>query len=142
MKEERHQLLSTHSSSASTTASYSKFRTEALSCQVCGKLFDGRNKKQNLKHHMMTHTGERRYVCPFCHHRTAHKWHLKTHVSRRHPANVYDECVAWLGFKLSHQNHGSNETVMNSTHPDYNCILPLPPVQQVVQPTEQPQRLS
>ncbi|XP_018006761.1 broad-complex core protein isoforms 1/2/3/4/5 isoform X3 [Hyalella azteca] len=70
-----------------------------LQCPACGKLFEGRNKKQNLKHHYMTHTGERRYACPFCGHRTAHKWHLKTHVMRRHPDRVMESTVAWLGFK-------------------------------------------
>lgn len=70
-----------------------------LQCSICGKMFEGRNKKQNLKHHYMVHTGERRYTCPFCGHRTAHKWHLKTHVMRRHPDRVMDSAVAWLGFK-------------------------------------------
>ncbi|XP_045103730.1 longitudinals lacking protein, isoforms H/M/V-like isoform X7 [Portunus trituberculatus] len=55
-----------------------------LECPVCGKRFQGRNRRQNLEHHLVTHTGERRYPCPLCPHRAAHKWHLKTHLLRRH----------------------------------------------------------
>lgn len=55
-----------------------------LECPVCGKRFLGRNRRQNLEHHLVTHTGERRYPCPLCPHRAAHKWHLKTHLLRRH----------------------------------------------------------
>ncbi|KAG7167378.1 Zinc finger protein 169-like [Homarus americanus] len=55
-----------------------------LECPVCGKRFQGRNRRQNLEHHLITHTGERRYPCPLCPHRAAHKWHLKTHLLRRH----------------------------------------------------------
>ncbi|KAK7008179.1 hypothetical protein SK128_021003 [Halocaridina rubra] len=53
-------------------------------CPVCGKQFSGRNRRQNLEHHLITHTGERRHPCPLCPHRAAHKWHLKTHILRRH----------------------------------------------------------
>jgi len=55
-----------------------------IMCPVCGKHFQGRNRRQNLEHHLVTHTGERRYPCPLCPHRAAHKWHLKTHLQRRH----------------------------------------------------------
>ena len=84
-----------------------------LQCSTCGKMFEGRNKKQNLKHHYMVHTGERRYTCPFCGHRTAHKWHLKTHVMRRHPDRIMDSAVAWLGFKTYAISSDSQEVVNN-----------------------------
>lgn len=93
--------------------------TDALECSICQKRFAGRNKRQNLKHHLMTHTGERNYLCPYCAHRTTHKWHLKTHVQRRHPENLTDVAVSWLGFKNSsndtHLKNESNLCNYNST---------------------------
>jgi len=74
-----------------------KISTDILECTYCTKIFNGRNKKQNLKHHMMIHTGERRYTCPFCGTRHTHKWHLKNHVTRCHSEHVQDESLSWLG---------------------------------------------
>lgn len=95
----------------------------AILCPVCCKPFDGRNKRQNLKHHLMTHTGERRYSCPFCGHRTAHKWHLKTHVLRRHPDNIMDSVVSWLGFNRTTPSENSTNITEVSVAVDQQPVI-------------------
>ncbi|KAF2368658.1 Zinc finger C2H2-type, partial [Trinorchestia longiramus] len=35
-------------------------------CDQCGKIFHGANRKFLLSRHKITHTGRRPYQCPFC----------------------------------------------------------------------------
>lgn len=56
----------------------------AAVCPVCGKAFQGRNRRQNLAHHLLTHTGTRPFPCPHCSYRATQKAHLKRHLERRH----------------------------------------------------------
>ena len=112
--------MNTESAGASSQAVNKHHQT--IVCPVCCKVFDGRNKKQNLKHHLMTHTGERRFTCPYCGHRTAHKWHLKTHVLRRHPDNIMDEAAAWLGFRA--QQNNISEIDLSVLEPSMANIVP------------------
>ena len=56
----------------------------ALMCPVCSKLFHGRNKKQHLHYHMMTHTGEKPFHCPHCPHRANRLSNLRIHVKTKH----------------------------------------------------------
>lgn len=58
--------------------------TEQLLCGVCGRRFLGRNRKQDLERHMLTHTGEKPYQCPHCPHRTNRNGNLKTHMFAVH----------------------------------------------------------
>ncbi|XP_050728473.1 broad-complex core protein isoforms 1/2/3/4/5-like isoform X14 [Eriocheir sinensis] len=58
--------------------------SEQLLCGVCGRSFHGRNRRQDLERHMLTHTGEKPYQCPHCPHRTNRNGNLKTHLFTVH----------------------------------------------------------
>ncbi|XP_068237730.1 zinc finger protein syd-9-like [Palaemon carinicauda] len=53
-------------------------------CKVCGKVFNGRNWKQNLEYHFLTHTKEKPYKCTICPHSSALKYNLIRHIRNRH----------------------------------------------------------
>lgn len=57
---------------------------EVLACSVCGKLITGRNRRQRLRYHLSTHSGERPHRCPFCPYRAHHKFTLDRHVRTVH----------------------------------------------------------
>ncbi|MPC10548.1 Zinc finger protein 236 [Portunus trituberculatus] len=57
-------------------------------CAVCGRVFRGRNRHQNLQQHMLTHTGERPFACPHCPYTARQKPHIKGHILRLHPETV------------------------------------------------------
>lgn len=82
-------------------------------CPVCGKQFQGRNRRQNLEHHLITHTGERRYPCPLCPHRAAHKWHLKTHILRRHAQHP---ALSQVAATLQRTDNMQNQTDVSNQH--------------------------
>ncbi|XP_068237713.1 protein tramtrack, alpha isoform-like isoform X32 [Palaemon carinicauda] len=57
-------------------------------CRVCGKQFlPSPSWKQKLTRHLMTHSGEKPFYCPYCPHRCARKDSLKLHMSRMHNAS-------------------------------------------------------
>ncbi|KAA0202709.1 hypothetical protein HAZT_HAZT000645 [Hyalella azteca] len=61
-------------------------------CPWCIKVFYGRNKKQDCKRHLLSHTGERPFSCPHCPYRAALKGNLKKHLfthERTHGCNVW-----------------------------------------------------
>lgn len=62
----------------------------AAVCPACGKAFQGRNRRQNLSHHLLTHTGTRPFPCPNCSYRATQKAHLKRHLERRHSGQQAD----------------------------------------------------
>ncbi|KAJ2941931.1 hypothetical protein O0L34_g10748 [Tuta absoluta] len=60
-------------------------------CNVCGKGFFN---PTILSHHLLTHTGEKPYRCPHCHHRAAQKSTILTHCKYKHkelPAIKYSD---------------------------------------------------
>ncbi|KAK7081619.1 hypothetical protein SK128_011850 [Halocaridina rubra] len=59
-------------------------------CPVCSKEFLGRNRRQNLAHHLLTHTGTRPFHCTHCSYRATQKAHLKRHLERRHGLQIQD----------------------------------------------------
>ncbi|XP_045103687.1 longitudinals lacking protein, isoforms A/B/D/L-like isoform X12 [Portunus trituberculatus] len=61
---------------------------EVLACSVCGKLITGRNRRQRLRYHLSTHSGERPHRCPFCPYRAHHKFTLDRHVRTVHRAQL------------------------------------------------------
>lgn len=57
-------------------------------CPVCGKSVSGINGKQKLAYHMLTHTGERNFQCPYCPHRASLKFNLNRHIRTIHRDRV------------------------------------------------------
>lgn len=55
-----------------------------LCCSLCGFVSRGINSRQNLQHHMLTHTGEKPYQCAECSVRFLKKSNLKRHIHRQH----------------------------------------------------------
>ena len=56
----------------------------SVQCEICKKYFHGNNCKYLLKRHMITHSGEKPFKCPFCPHRANIKQNLDMHIKRRH----------------------------------------------------------
>lgn len=54
------------------------------SCSFCGKFFNSRNWRQDLQRHLMIHTGEKPYRCPFCSHRSNRAFNLRNHIHNVH----------------------------------------------------------
>ena len=59
-----------------------------MSCEYCGKAFQGRYAKYNLKRHMIIHRGEKPFSCPYCPHSANQKVNLKGHINRFHPEKI------------------------------------------------------
>lgn len=54
-------------------------------CNICGKQFlPGPSLKQKMERHLMTHSGEKPFLCPECPHRCSRKDSLKVHIARMH----------------------------------------------------------
>ena len=59
-----------------------------LVCPVCGKTAQGRNRRQNMDNHMLTHTGERPFQCTLCTYRASQQGNLKRHVRTVHKLSL------------------------------------------------------
>ena len=55
-----------------------------VECPQCGKKCYGRNRNQNLSHHMATHNDLRPIKCSYCPHRAASDSHLIRHITIKH----------------------------------------------------------
>lgn len=60
-------------------------------CPVCGKVISGRNKRQNLQYHLITHTNHKPFKCPYCPHRANRSDNMKIHIRTRHHGRMHGE---------------------------------------------------
>ncbi|KAK3881036.1 hypothetical protein Pmani_018752 [Petrolisthes manimaculis] len=67
-----------------------------VQCPACGKKCFGRNRKQNMVHHMATHSRERPVTCPHCPYRAASESQLFRHITMLH--------LKYSSFSLPTQN--------------------------------------
>lgn len=56
----------------------------SASCAVCGKEFKGHKYKFRLRRHMIIHTGEKPFACPYCPHRANIRNNLTRHIFFQH----------------------------------------------------------
>ncbi|KAK8749289.1 hypothetical protein OTU49_015774, partial [Cherax quadricarinatus] len=91
---------------------------DQLACSVCGRGFHGRNRRQDLERHVLTHTGEKPYQCPHCPHRTNRIGNLKTHIFTIHRDLVPNLARPVYSLKSSRPLHlGSNILTSHQSSP-------------------------
>ena len=54
---------------------------KSCTCHLCGKEFPN---KYKLARHFTTHTGQKDFICEYCHRAFARKDHLKNHIWNKH----------------------------------------------------------
>lgn len=83
-----------------------------LGCPFCGFISRGKNFRQNLQNHLLTHTGEKPYQCSECPMRCLKKSNLKRHMQRQHhtltslplsrlaSGDNFDQNIRWRSLEL------------------------------------------
>ncbi|XP_071528454.1 uncharacterized protein [Panulirus ornatus] len=60
-------------------------KVSSVVCPLCQRVFTGKNRRQHLENHILTHTGEKPWPCPHCHYRSSRKDTLHLHLRKWHP---------------------------------------------------------
>ncbi|KAG7167385.1 Zinc finger protein 536-like 10 [Homarus americanus] len=60
-------------------------KVSSVVCPLCRRAFTGKNRRQHLENHILTHTGEKPFPCPHCHYRSSRKDTLHSHLRKWHP---------------------------------------------------------
>jgi len=56
--------------------------SEVDQCELCGKEFTGKNRRNNLVRHIKTHSGEKPFHCPACEYKASRKEHMIRHLRK------------------------------------------------------------
>lgn len=94
-------------------------------CCVCGRMFRGRNRHQNLSTHMRIHTGETPFPCPHCPYRAKRKAHLQMHLERIHSPRVSAATAAAASCVSTNVWRNSNPSLVPQLPPPPPTHLPL-----------------
>lgn len=110
------------SGSAASTAATS---TTVVVCPVCGKQLSGRNGKQKLQYHMLTHTGEKPFQCPYCTYRAALKFNLVSHIKNIHKLPASARSFPSPPMSTSHHVPFTNSSGSNSNNNSSSFSTPV-----------------
>lgn len=97
-------------------------------CKVCGKVFNGRNWKQNLEYHFLTHTKQKPFKCPICPHSSALKYNLIRHIRNRHSELLSPAYQNQQGDREGHEMSGQGSQLPLSRL--VSREIQLPPVRE------------
>ena len=82
-------------------AEVSKEESLVITCNVCGKTAQGRNRKQNMENHMMTHNGLRPHKCFLCNYSSTQAGNLRRHIKKMHESNLCNELLSGTQIDLN-----------------------------------------
>ena len=80
-----------HRAGMATSVLSEMWKDAGLQCPTCGKVFSSRNKRQDLQRHLLSHSGERPFACPYCSYRASLKGNLKKHITVLHAALIQQD---------------------------------------------------
>lgn len=63
----------------------------SLSCVTCGKVITGRNRRQRMQYHLLTHSGQKNHKCPHCPYKALLKFTLDRHIKFVHRPKLTHE---------------------------------------------------